>query len=98
MSKIRWSIYENIEDFTNIINEKDFKSHFGEISGRKLKNAPRGFDKSFEHIDILKFKDYTIVKKLTNKDLKLHDFIDEVVVVFKKMYKFNSFINNALKD
>lgn len=98
LNKIRWSIYENIDDFADILNEEDFKNNFGEIKGEKLKNPPRGFDKSFKYVDLLKFKDYTVIKNLTDVDLTKPDFFDAVIQNFSKMYKFNLFINNAINQ
>jgi len=96
LSKIRWSIYENISSFSEILNDHKFINHFGEIKGDKLKNPPRGFDKSFAHIDLLKFKDFTVIENLTNEDLLTNNFVDEVVAKFQNMYMFNSFLNKAI--
>ncbi|MBN2663855.1 MAG: DUF2461 domain-containing protein [Bacteroidales bacterium] len=97
LNKVRWSIYENIDDFVDILNEDDFISNYGEIKGEKLKNPPRGFDKSFKYVDLLKFKDYTVIRNLSVTDLTKPDFVDVIVQNFSKMYNFNLFINNALK-
>lgn len=98
LSKVRWSIYENTDDFIDVIEEKQFKNTFVEIRGDKLKNPPRGFEKSFTHVDLLKYKSYTVMKNLNDEDLNSDDFIENVVSVFEKMHKFNSFINKALEE
>ncbi len=98
LKKIRWRIYQNIDQFCKIIYEKDFKETFGNIHGEKLKNLPRGFDKSFKKSDLLKFKDYTVIKKITEKDLISDSFIEDCLFIFAKMRAFNTFINKSFED
>lgn len=96
LKKIRWGIYQNADEFLPIIEDKTFKTTFGEITGEKLKKPPRGFDKDFEHIDLLKFKDYTVVANLPDSDIQKDDFTDTVVDYFKKMSNFNHFLNKVV--
>ncbi len=97
LSKVRWSIYENVDDFMDIVSEEEFEKTFGELQGEKLKNPPRGFDKDFTQLDYLKFKEYTVIRNITNKELFSTDFVENIVDLFYKMTKFNGFINSALK-
>ncbi len=96
LDKIRWSIFENIDEFLGIIKSSDFVKNFGKIEGRKLKNPPRGFDKTFEYIDLLKYKDYTVVKNIKNPILYEDNFLKKVTADFSKIHNLNLFINNAL--
>lgn len=97
LDKIRWEIYENPNEFTNIINTKDFIKNFTTINGQKLKNPPKGFDKSFENIELLKFKSYIILKKISEKNLFSYNFINYTTNVYKKTFPFVTFLNKAIQ-
>lgn len=98
LMKIRWTIFENSEEFLKIINNKKFIETFGSIVGEKLKNPPRGFDKNFEHIELLKFKDFTVFKKLSLTDLKSQVFVSNISKYYLTIFNFNNFINKALEQ
>lgn len=66
LKAIRPEIYENIDEFMEIINDKTFKKYFPEIHGEKLVAAPKGFPKEFSDIDLLKHKHYAVVHKINN--------------------------------
>lgn len=97
LKAVRTEIFENTDDFKKIINNKKFKSTFkGILDDGKLKTAPKGFPKDFEDIDLLRYKHY-IVSKTINEDLIISDkFLDKINSVFKTIYPFNSFINEAI--
>jgi len=93
---LRKEIFETIEEFKFIISEKEFKYHFGEISGEKLKTAPRGFPMDFPEIELLKYKSYTIIKSVPDGFIQSKELTEEITRVFKAMYPFNRFINMAI--
>jgi uncharacterized protein (TIGR02453 family) len=96
LKKLRKEIYENIDEFLLILNDKEFSKHFDKIYGEKLVNPPSGFPSDFPHIDILKFKDYNVVKDLSCQDLFTKNIIEETVRMCKIMYPFNRFLNYSL--
>ncbi|HAF30048.1 MAG TPA: TIGR02453 family protein [Bacteroidales bacterium] len=97
LKAVRTEIYENTEDFKKILNDKNFKKHFKEISSEdQLKNAPKGFPKDFEDIDLLKHKHYTVMKPIEDSLIFSNKFADEVNETFMALYPFNSFINEAI--
>ena len=97
LKALRTEIFENTNDFKKIINDKNFKKHFKEITGEdQLKNAPKGFPKDFEDIDLLKHKHYTVIKYIKEDLVTSNKFADELRETFKALYPFNSFINDAI--
>ncbi len=96
LKNIRSEIYYNSSEFKSIIDKPDFKNTFGEIQGSKLVRPPVGFPKDFEDIELLKFKDFTVLHSLTNKEVESKDFINNAIGVFEKLNPFNEFINRAL--
>ncbi len=97
LKMIRSEIYYNSDTFLDIINDKDFNKLFGGIEGSKLKRPPVGFPKEFEHVELLKFKDYTIFCKISDADLFKPNFPEKAVEIFKKMKPLNDFMNQAME-
>ena len=99
LKMIRNEIYFNVASFKKIVSTADFKKYFNEIwDDNKLKNPPKDFPKDFEDIDLLKFKNYTILHPLKEEQLSQADFYQNVIDVFKAMYPLNSFLNTAINN
>jgi uncharacterized protein (TIGR02453 family) len=99
LKKVRTSIYENIDEFLEIINNPTFVKHFGKIDDEmKLKTPPKGFPKDFEHIEYLKFKNYTVSKAVSQQVLCSSKLMDEVITVFSAMQPLISFMNEIIDN
>jgi uncharacterized protein (TIGR02453 family) len=99
LKAIRTEIYDNAGEYLDIISAPDFRKHFGnELSGEKLRTAPKGFPKDFPHIDHLKYKHYTVSKKEPDAVYQSPAFIKEVTSVFKAMMPFNRYLNAAVTN
>jgi len=98
LKAIRQEIYENPEEFIEIIEEEQFKNLFGSIWGEQLKTAPRGFPKDWEHIDLLRYKSYVVSHNVKNEFLFSDDLIERTIKVFKVMYPLNRYLNDLLKN
>ena len=96
LKKLRKEIYENIDEFLSILNDKEFSKHFDKIYGEKLVNPPSGYPADFPHIDILKYKDYNIYKEFSCQNLFTTNIIDYAARMYKLIYPFNRFINYSL--
>jgi len=99
LKAIRTEIYENMEEFEQIVSAPAFLKHFGkEMWGEKLKTAPKGFPKDFIKIEYLKYKHYTLFKKEPDNIYVKPSFINEVREVFLEMRQFNKFLNRSLEN
>ena len=99
LKKVRTEIYENADEFLNVINNKEFKKIFGKLDeDAVLKKAPKDFPADFEHIDLLKYKSYTVSMNLTEEVVLSEKLLDEIVYTFKVLSPFISFINNAIAN
>jgi len=97
LKAVRTEIYENADEFKKVMNNKIFKKHFKELySDDKLKTAPKGFPKDFEHIDLLRYKHYIVSKNISDDIVTSGKFEDEIHETFKAAYPLNSFINEAI--
>jgi uncharacterized protein (TIGR02453 family) len=98
LKKIRKEIFDNYEEFLEIINNKDFKKHFGVLWGEKLKTRPVGFPEDFEGLEYLKFKHYTVIKEIPDKEMISQGILKEISQVFSSLYPFVRFINQAILE
>ena len=94
LSAIREKIDEKPESLLKLINNKDFIKYFGEITGDKLKKAPKGYPSDHPYIELLKFKSYLVVNEVSDKNILSDSFFDHVISVSRAMKPFNDFLND----
>ena len=95
----RRAIYDNIEEFRDIINDKNFIECFGGLNfENSLKKLPLGFDKSFEYPELLKLKDFGVVKYMPDKFFFEKDWIDKVCKYFSYTKPLNDFLNFIIDE
>ena len=93
---IRNNFLDYGEELKSIINSKDFITHFGKLEGDQLKTAPKGFDKEHVHIDLLRFKQFVMVKRFSDKEVLSNEFSGLISDGFKAMRPFLDHMSEAL--
>jgi uncharacterized protein (TIGR02453 family) len=93
LSAIREKIDESPDELIKIIKAKNFIKYFGELSGEKLKSAPKGYPKDHPQIELLKLKSYLVVNEMTDKMVLSNDLFDHVINVFRAMKPLNDYLN-----
>ncbi|MFO7657102.1 MAG: DUF2461 domain-containing protein [Bacteroidales bacterium] len=96
LKKVRNEIFHNLDEFKEIIHHDNFKKLFGQVWGKRLSTAPKGFPKDFEGIEYLKYKDYNMINELNESAITDEGFISFAAEVFRAMVPFNRFINQAI--
>ena len=96
LKRIRTEIAADGSELRKIIGAKRFKETFGELEGQKVKTAPKGFAKDHENIDLLRYKQYLVVKKFTDKEMLSKDFYLKANDVFKAMRPFFDYMSEVL--
>lgn len=94
---IRQEIYEHPEGFREVLEEDDFQNYFPEIMGEKLKTAPKGFDKEFADIDLLRYKSYAFGCSMTDEQMLSPELVDKTVDIFRQLSFMNRFLNEAIE-
>jgi uncharacterized protein (TIGR02453 family) len=98
LRKVRNGIYFNIAEFKKILSSAAIKRNFGgklEDYG-KLKAVPKGFDKDFPDIELLKYKHYFLSHAVTDKEIVSDNYAEQVIKWCKESYPFVSFLNDAI--
>ncbi len=93
---IRKSIVKRPEEFLKIAKAKKFKEYFGEITGEKLKTAPKGFPKDHKMIDYLRLKGFIAYHEKVPEKRVLDPKYDKYVLeVFKAMKPLIHFLRTV---
>lgn len=98
LKAVRQDIYDNIEEYLEIIENPEFKKIYPQVGSDFLKTAPKGFPKDWEHISLLKPRDYTVGCNLTDRTVRSKDFIAKVAEAFRTLKPFNDFLNYTFEE
>ena len=96
LGRIRKELAFDAQPLRDIINSEAFKNMFGTLQGEQLKTAPRGFAKDHENVDLLRYKQYLVMRKFTNEEVQQPDFLGKVVAGFEAMRPFFDYMSEVL--
>ncbi|MDR1221398.1 MAG: DUF2461 domain-containing protein [Tannerella sp.] len=98
LKRLRHDIYDNVEEFTAIIEDKKFRKVYGELEGEVLKRVPDGFPKDSPCGDLLRHKNFVVSAMKPEQFFCSKDWIDEAVEDFRLLYPFNRFLNYTVGE
>ena len=96
--RIRKEIEMDATEIREILEEQNYKKHFGgkfESFG-ELKTAPRGFDKEHPDVDLLRKKGFIAVKNFTDEEVLATNFVDKVDESYKALRPFFNLFSDIL--
>ena len=96
LKRIREDISADPAPLRKILASKSFIETFGILRGEQLKTTPKGFDASDEAIELLRFKQFRLVKKFTDEEVLASSFVKEAGLVFKNMRPFFDYMSEVL--
>lgn len=96
--KVRDGIYFQSQKLRNILQKPDMKRVYGGKmdEGMSLKVAPRGYDKNFPDMDLLKYRHYFITRSVTDREVNAAGFAQKLLDGLVTAVPFNRFLNEAL--
>jgi uncharacterized protein (TIGR02453 family) len=94
--RFREDIAFDAKPLRKILSSKSFIETFGTLDGEQLKTSPKGFDKEHPDVDLLRYKQFIISKKFTDKEVLSPDFAKQVSDTFKKMRPFFDYMSESL--
>jgi uncharacterized protein (TIGR02453 family) len=92
---IRKEILYNTTAFKRILNAAAFKKRFGELYDSKLKLAPKGFDKDFNDIELLKYTSYIAECNVPDGVMVSRAVFRRCADTFRDMKPLLKFLNGA---
>lgn len=96
LKRIRVELANDPGPLRKIIASADFVNTFGELKGDKLKTAPQGYPKDHANIDLLRYKQFLVMKPFTDKEVFSTDFAQQVAETFHHMRPFFDYMSDVL--
>lgn len=96
LKRIRSEFDHDSESFRKILNSKSFVGSFGTLQGEQLKTAPKGFDINHEAIDLLRYKQFLIIKRFTDDEVLSPLFLEQALETCKNMRPFFDYMSEVL--
>jgi len=96
LKRIRVELAADGSELRKIIGSKKFIDTFGQLEGNQVKTAPKGFPKDHRNIDLLRYKQFLIAKKFTEKEMLSKDFHLKANEVFENMRPFFDYMSEVL--
>ncbi|MDQ0107059.1 uncharacterized protein (TIGR02453 family) [Chitinophaga terrae (ex Kim and Jung 2007)] len=98
LKKVRDDISFDPSPIKKIINSKLFKSTFGSLEGEQLKKIPRGYDAAHEAADLLRYKQYLLIRRFTDEEVLSPHFRKEAGKAFAAMRPFFDYMSEVLSS
>lgn len=96
LKRIRQEIDMDGEEYRFILNNKIFKSVWGELQGEAVKTAPKGYAKDHPHIDLLRFKQHIFTINYSDKEICQPDFVDRANKALQAVRPFVDYMSEVL--
>ena len=94
--RIRDDISFDPAPLRKILGSESFVKTFGTLRGELLKTTPKGFDTSDEAIDLLRYKQYLLIRRFTDDEVLAPDFLNEASLTFRNMRPFFDYMSEVL--
>ncbi|GAB5551531.1 MAG: DUF2461 domain-containing protein [Saprospiraceae bacterium] len=96
LKRMRTEVAVDPESVRKIISAPAFVKTFGGLKGDQVKTAPRGYTVDHPAIDLLRYKQYLLMREFTDKEAMAPDFLEHIVETFKNMLPFFNHMSMVL--
>lgn len=96
LKRIRDDISFDAAPLRKILNSKSFKDTFGTLQGEQVRTTPKGYDKNDPAIDLLRFKQFLLIKRFTDEEVLSACFLKETSSAFRNMRPFFDYMSDVL--
>lgn len=98
VTAIRQSIYDNVDEYLEIINNPEFKEAYPEIGENPVKTAPKGIPRDWEYLPLVRPRDFVATHYLSEKEISSSDLPQKAGALFRIAKPFNDFINYTIDE
>jgi len=98
LKRLRSEIDYEGDRLQTILSNEAFKAQFQLFTEDRLTNAPKGYDKSHPHIELLKMKSLGAFRTFSRNDFYKSEFGDLVVESYQMLMPMLDFVNTAIAD
>ena len=96
LKRVREDISFDAAPLRKILNSKSFVQTFGTLRGEQVRTTPKGFDPNDEAIDLLRYKQFLLIKRFTDEEVLSPTFLEEASQAFKNMRPFFDYMSEVL--
>lgn len=96
LKRIRDEFAYDAKPFRKILASKIFRETFGTLKGEQVKTSPKGFSADDPAIDLIRYKQFLLVRKFSDKEVLDKNFLREVNATFRKMRPFLDYMSEVL--
>jgi uncharacterized protein (TIGR02453 family) len=93
---VRDDIAFDLTPLRNILDSETFVNNFGKLQGQALKTTPKGYNADHEAIELLRFKQYLVMRRFTDEEVLGPGFFSEASITFKHMRPFLDYMSDVL--
>lgn len=93
LKAIRQGIFDEIDEYREIVENPEFKAALPELGMDVLKTAPKGFDKNWPYIDYLKPRIFGASASLADDVFASDNWIQTLIPAVSQGAKYNRFCN-----
>ncbi|GAA3962893.1 DUF2461 domain-containing protein [Mucilaginibacter dorajii] len=79
-----------------ILNDETFVATFGTLKGEQLKTTAKGFEADHKAIDLLRYKQFLLIRRFTDEEVLSDHFLQLVNITFKNMRPFFDYMSDVL--
>lgn len=96
LKRIRQEIAYDDQPLRKIINAASFKKTFGELQGNGVKTAPKGYPKDHKAIDLLRKKQFIVLRSFDDDLVTSSKLLREMIKTFQQMRPFFDYMSEVL--
>jgi uncharacterized protein (TIGR02453 family) len=93
---IREDIAFDAHPLPAIHGNKTFIDSFGTLQGDQLKTSPKGYDAAHEAINLLRYKQYLVIRRFTDAEVLHPNFLRQAGQAFHNMRPFLNYMSEVL--
>jgi len=79
-----------------VLNDPLFLENFGDLKGEQLKRMPKGFPADHDDIDLLRYKQFLLIRRFSDAEVLVEDFLMRVNATFTAMRPFFDYMSEVL--
>ncbi len=98
LKKLRQDIYDQIDEFTAMLEYPPFKRIYPGLEGEMLTRMPAGFPADSPYGEILRHKDLSVISHNPDSFLQQPDWMDRAVEAYQLLLPFNRFLNYTVEE
>lgn len=98
LAKLRKAIVDNVDEFREITETPEIEAAFPGWWGRKLKTAPKGYDRNHPDIDLLRLTEYGKCHEATPEFFFAPGWQKEAARLFSLLKPLNDFLNYSIDE